>query len=80
MGDNKLAFEFVPAGPSNVRVLGSLIFDKRKELGPKAYLDLTEVRSIQGLAGDFIAALYEHASPSLITSDLQSRFLWHGHS
>ena len=70
MGDNKLAFEFVPAGPSNVRVLGSLIFDKRKELGPKAYLDLTEVREYQGLARDFIAALYEHASPSLITSDL----------
>lgn len=70
MADNKLGFECVPEGTNNVRVLGSLVFDKRKELGPKALLDLTDVTEFQGLARDLIAALYEHASPSRIASDL----------
>lgn len=70
MGDNKIAFQRIPEDTNNIRVLGSLVFDKRKQLGPSAYLDLTGVTEYQGLARDCIAALYEHTSPSRVASDL----------
>lgn len=69
MGDEKLAFDFIAEDPNNVRIFGSLVFDKRIELGTNAYLNLTGVNRYQRLARDFIAALYEHISPSRVTSD-----------
>lgn len=70
MGGNKITFEAVPESTNNVRVLGSLLFDKRNELGSGALLDLTGITMHQTLARDCIAALYEHASPDRIASGL----------
>lgn len=65
---NKVSFKQVPDAFNNLSVLGSLVFDKRTELGQGAFLDLTSVSDYQLLARDCIAALYEHAAPSRISS------------
>jgi len=69
MGDNKITFQPVPETTHNVRILGSLVFDKRSELGHRALIDLTDISSHLLLARDCIAALYEHSSPDIIASD-----------
>lgn len=68
MGNNRLEFGRIPETTDNVHTMGSLVFDKRKEIGPNAYLNLTGVKAYQGLARDLIAALNEHISPSRVTS------------
>ncbi|WP_418135094.1 phage integrase SAM-like domain-containing protein [Aeromonas veronii] len=67
---SRVEFEKIPQTNNNIRSLGSLVFDKRNELGDRAHLDLTNISSHQVLARDFIAALYQHTSPSRIASDL----------
>ncbi|MGL4354182.1 MAG: hypothetical protein ACRCTP_09780 [Aeromonas popoffii] len=67
---SRVEFEKIPQTNNNIRSLGSLVFDKRNELGDRAHLDLTNISSHQALARDFIAALYQHTSPSRIASDL----------
>ena len=67
---SRVEFEKIPQTNNNIRSLGSLVFDKRHELGDRAHLDLTNISSHQVLARDFIAALYQHTSPSRIASDL----------
>lgn len=69
VGNNSVTFDRVPESANNVRILGSLVFDLRKSLGNKAYLDLTAVTKYRLMARDFIAALYEHSSPGRIGSD-----------
>lgn len=66
---NKITFESVSNNTNNVTVLGSLVFDLKVKLGPKAFIDLTKITSHQGLARDLIASLYCHASPGRISSD-----------
>jgi hypothetical protein len=70
MNNDRLEFEYIPQTPDNVRIAGSLVFDRRSELGPRAYLDLTGIETYQILARDCIAALYQHTSPSRVASDL----------
>lgn len=70
MGDSKVSFEYIPQHRNNISVLGSLVLDKRDKLGPRAYIDLTDVVEYQWLARDFIAALYELASPGRISSGI----------
>lgn len=67
--NNSVAFDRVPESANNVRILGSLVFDLRKSLGNKAYLDLTAIPKCRLIARDFIATLYEHSSPGRIGSD-----------
>src|SRR5690606_23331327 len=70
MTTKRVTFDKLSDLESNVHHLGSLCFDKRDELGPQAYIDLRNSASYPHLARDFIAALYEHTSPSTMTSDL----------
>lgn len=66
---DKMQFMLVPEGTRNVRHLGSLIFDKRQDLGEDALIDLTDTE-LPLLARDLVAAMYEHARPGSISSDL----------
>lgn len=75
MGDNKITFQLVPESKANVRILGSLVFDKRDELGPSAFIDFTGLPGYLPLARDFIAALYEHSKQDRIGSE-QSIFTY----
>lgn len=70
MGNDRLEFGLIPEPTNNIRTFGSLVFDKRKELGSAALLDLTGVKEYQSLARDCIAALYEHTSPNRVASGL----------
>lgn len=70
---SKLAFDQMPQAIHNVRHIGSLVFDKRAELGPAAFFDLTSEQRYPLLARDLVAALYEHVRPSRIGSDLTVR-------
>lgn len=67
--NKRVEFDRVPASDSNIRTLGSLVFDMRDTLGSKAFVDLHAVTPHKLLARDLIAALYEHAAPSMIGSD-----------
>lgn len=68
--EGNLTFEKVPERATNVRHIGSLIFDLRSDLGDTALLDLTSEPVYVMLARDCIAALYEHCRPGRISSDL----------
>jgi hypothetical protein len=70
MADQKVIFGRVPDAVKNVRTLGSLIFDARSTLGANAYLDLTKWPNNVLLSRDLIAALYTHAAPAVIDTDL----------
>ncbi len=69
MGDNRLTFERLPKQDNDPHVLGSLVFDKRDELGPAAFFDLRKIGVYEPLARDLIATLYELAKPDRIASD-----------
>ena len=73
MGNNQLTFDLVPKQLDNVSVLGSLVLDLRDVLGPKALVNFSGIGAHKLLARDFIAALYEHASPGRIASDYSLR-------
>ena len=66
----RVQFSVVPEAARNVRHLGSLIFDREQDLGSGAYIDLTGEEEHQQLARDCIAAMYEHARPDTIGSEL----------
>lgn len=69
VGNKRVEFDRVPASDSNIKTLGSLVFDMRDTLGSKAFVDLHAVAQHKLLARDLIAALYEYAAPSRIGSD-----------
>jgi hypothetical protein len=69
MASKKVEFQFIPETKLNVQTLGGLVFDRRKELGPKAYINMTSEVEYPLLARDCIGALYEYAKPDQIASD-----------
>lgn len=73
MANRLVTFDCVPEEVNNVTALGSLVFDMRDTLGSSAYMDLRAISRHQLLARDFVAVLYEHASPGRISSDYSVR-------
>lgn len=63
---NRVSFSKIEVRTPNVSNLGSLVFDKRKTLGPKAFLDFSNYPFFQLLIRDFIASLDEHSVPGVI--------------
>lgn len=66
MRGSKVDFGRVPLAPKSLFHLGGLVFDKRKELGPRAFFDFTGEPDYQALARDFVAALYQYVKPDHI--------------
>lgn len=67
MPSRRVEFDQIPMQPSNTAVLGSLVCDKRAELGSPAIVDFRDLSRFQPLARDFIAALNEYSSPGQLT-------------
>lgn len=68
MAIKKVEFKYIPEAKSTVHTLGSLVFDRRNEMGPKAYINLTNEDEYVLLTRDFIAAIYEYVKPCRISS------------